>query len=208
MGTLSQIGAISGLGSLLLSQPATLQKGAATYPVNAMLRKGQKPYRANENRKPFDVEIRVDRGTSAVEPQQNDVISIEGDWIVWRIRPSAAGSHWALECMAQPTVGILPVQETEVPDTIGGKKTTWTALTDALFYGKVREATVTSRLTAETKESVSRLMLSYKAADVPTGFGDRWRVMLDGVHYAILSVSTDDENPAWRNAVLTRELSA
>lgn len=47
--------------------------------------------------------------------------------------------------------------------------------------------------------------MSYRAGDAPAGFSSVWRVMIQGATYEIASITIDDENPLWRNAVLVRE---
>ena len=206
MDTLGQIGSIASLGSLILSRPAELRRGAQAYPVRVMTKRSQLPYRAEENGRPYDTQLRLDRATSPVEPFQNDLVVYDGqEWIVWRIIPSAAGSHWVLECMAPPTVAVVPVQKTKSSDGMGGSTFVWTEFTDALFHAKVREASTARQLAAETVSAIGRLHMAYPASVAPADFGTSWRVVVEGRGYEILSITTDDENPAWHNAILTRE---
>lgn len=206
MTMLDQIGGIAALGSLILSREATLVRGAQSYPVRASRQRSQKPYRATENRKPFDAQFRMDASTSPVEPYQNDTLSIQGEeWLIWRIIPSAASSHWTLECMALPTVSVVPVRLTPVDDGIGGRVSNWSDRPMETFYAKVREGSVDRQLTAESSSSMGRLAMSYRAGDAPAGFSSVWRVMIQGATYEIASITIDDENPLWRNAVLVRE---
>lgn len=206
MDTLGQIGGIASLGSLILSRPAQIRRGADTYDVRAVLKKAQMPYRANENRRPYDALIRLDRQTSPVEPQQNDVVLVQGlEWLVWRILPSSAGSHWVLECMAPPSVGVIPVRAVRVPDGMGGRTTQWTEELGLRFLAKVREANLDRQLSAETSAAIGRLSMVYRTAEAPANFGVSWRVSIDGLGYEVVAVTVDDENPFWRNAVLVRE---
>lgn len=208
MDTLAQIGSIAALGSLILSRPATLSRDLGTHPVRASRMKSNKPYRANENRKPFDAQFRIDGKTSPVEPQQNDLLLMDGEeWIVWRISQSPAQSHWIVECMAPSTIAIVPVQRTKVDDGIGGETYGWTEVVDSIFYAKLREASVDRQLTAGTESSMGRLSMAYRADTAPAGFDESWRVRVSNgdLPYEILSITTDDENPFWRNAILSRE---
>lgn len=203
---LNQIGAIASLGSVALSRSAQLIVGSTAHHIRVMPKRSQLPYRANENSRPFDAQFRMDAATSPVTPQQNNVIVDQGrQWIVWRIIPSSAGSHWVLECMAPATVGIVPVRRTMTPDGMGGHTYHWEGLPVAIFYGKIKEANSERQLTAETASAIGRLRMSYQADTVPADFSESWRVEVDGRTYEILSVTNDDENPQWRNAVLARE---
>lgn len=205
---LTQIGGIASLGSLILSKPATLMRSGTDFSVRASRKQSQKPYRANENRKPFDAQFRIDGHSASVEPQQNDLLLMDSEeWIIWRITPSPASSHWMVDCMAPATVAAIPVQRTTTPDGQGGKTQTWADEVEMIFYCKVRESSVDRQLNADAATSMGRLAMSYQASTAPVGFDTKWRVRLanDARAYEILSITTDDENPLWRNAVLARE---
>lgn len=205
---LTQIGGIASLGSLILSKPAILKRGSTDHAVRASRKSSQKPYRANENRKPFDAEFRLDGHTSPVEPFQNDLLLMDSEeWIVWRITPSPAGSHWMLACMAPATVMAIPLLKAETPDGQGGKTLVWADQPEMSFYCKVRESSVDRQLNADAATSMGKLAMSFQADTAPAGFNTKWRVRLSNEERAfeILSITVDDENPAWRNAVLAKE---
>ena len=198
---LGQIGGIAGLGLGLINKPAVLIDGGIPAPARVVRVKSQKPYRANENRRAYDAQFRSD--TEAV---QNSLLQVDNEeWVVWRIIPAPAGSHWVLECMAPATVGVIPVQRAEVPDGMGGRTLQWQARPEDVFYAKIREASTERQLTAQSAEAIGRLQMTYQSHTAPAGFGDDWRVVVDGSSYGIMSITVDDENPAWRNAVLSRE---
>lgn len=206
MPLLDQISAVASLGSLALSRPAQVAQGQNMHPVRVMPKRSQQPYRANENRRGYDATFRLDAATSTITPRQNDILHLGGEeWIIWRVVPSSAGSHWVLECMAPPTVGVIPIQRALVPDNMGGETSTWEEMVDQVFYAKVREASSERQLTAETASAIGRLRMAYPSAGAPADFDETWRVSVDGRGYEILSITGDDENPQWRNAVLARE---
>ena len=205
---LNQIGGIASLGSLILSKPAVLRRSGTDHQVRASKRQSQKPYRANENRKPYDAQFRIDAKSSPVEPFQNDLLLMDGaEWIVWRISPSAADSHWMVDCMAPASVMVVPISKTETPDGQGGKILDWADQAELAFYAKVRESSVDRQLNAVSGTTMGRLAMSFEASQAPVGFNTSWRIRLstDVSAYEILSITVDDENPAWRNAVLTKE---
>lgn len=206
---ISQIGLIASIGSSLISREGSLRRGSTTHPVRLMRSESKKPYRANENRRPYDAKFRIDRPTSPVEPQQNDeILSAGEEWIVWRVTPSPAGSHWQLECMAPPTVAIVPLREEMTDDGQGGETLSWLEMTEDMFYGKVRESSADRQINATSESVMGRLQMSYRSADAPAGFDTSYRVRMSDseVAYEVLSITVDDENDAWRNAVLAREV--
>lgn len=211
MDMLGQIGALASIGSLLLSRPAKLVRGATAHDVRVMTKKASLPYRATETGKSFDAQFRLDNSTTPVAPQQNDMLEFEGnEWIVWRMTPSAAGSHWVLDCLSPPTVAVVPLFLTNQDDGMGGNVHHWTEQHDAMFYAKVREASVNSQLTAANETIMGRLSMKYRASDAPPTIDTSWRVKLSTEEeaYEVMSITVDDENPAWKNAVLAREVSS
>lgn len=208
---LNQIGGIASLGSLILSKEATLKRGSTDFSVRASRKTSQKPYRANENRKSYDAQFRVDGHTATTEPFQNDRLMIDSEeWVVWRINPSPAGSHWMVDCMAPASVLAIPVNKTQSSDGQGGQNVSWEDQVDGMFYAKVRESSVDRQLNAATSSAMGRLAMAFERAAVPEGFDTSWRVRLSTEQraYEILSITVDDENPAWMNAVLAKEGAA
>lgn len=205
MSLAEQIGAFATLGSLMLSRQAVLRRGVTDAPVNVNRHSASLPYRADQNRRPYDALFRMDRATSSMSPEQNDRVLMDGDqWIVWRIIPSPAGSHWMLECMAPPSQAVVPVTVVKVPDGMGGHTNQTFPQISLAFAAKIRNASTDRTLTAQSSSQMNRLMMSYPADSAPAPFGVDWRVMVDGMDFTVISVGVDDENPAWRRAVLAR----
>lgn len=205
---MNQIGTIASIGSMLLSRPGYMRNDFNVFEVQLSRVKSQKPYRANENGKPFDAQFRVDRATSQAEPLQNNVLMFDDEeWIVWRITPSPANSHWVVDCMAPPTVLCVPIKRDFVDDGQGGNTHEWVDQLDSMFYAKLRESSKDRQLNAQTESMMGRLSMSYQVAMAPQSFGPGWRVRTSVMDqgYNVLSVTVDDENPAWHNAVLARE---
>jgi hypothetical protein len=140
-----------------------------------------------------------------VDPLQNDDLLFDGEtWIVWRIFPSPAASHWMVEVMAEPAEAVGLISTTETSDGAGGviesseaPSETWNAYVHGLSASQAVKEHAT--------EALHQLAVTYRPQDAPREvvIGDDLHVR--GQSHAVVSISVDNENPAWSVAIVRRQ---
>jgi len=201
MSLLDSIGRIAGGAALALTRDATLTRGQVSHPIRASRHRETRPHRATESGRVWDADLRIHGLDLPVQPAQNDVVTLTGeDWIIWTIRPSPAGSHMMVDCIAPPAEAMTLVEVNKLPDGGGGH-----------IKQQIIGGTVMVRMGAENKrqdssseavEVVSRLFVSWPYDPAGPTVAAGGRVDLRGMEYQIRSIGVRADNPAWRRATL------
>lgn len=205
MSLLNAIGAASAAAALSLTNPATLTRNGVDSSIRASRHQAPKPSRAAQTGAAYDALIRVSGAPLPVYPQQNDTITLNGEtFIIWRLKPSAAGGTIMAECMATPTEGVIISVMTEVPDEGGGTTQEYDTLNAPTIFAKLNGLSVEKTLTASDDGVLTRLMMRWPIIPGdPELEAGAW-VYARGESYSVKDVATDDENPGWRRAMLVR----
>ena len=201
MSLLGSIGGIVGAATKALSDAAVLTRNGTDYDISASRHRAKLPARAGHTRQSYDALIRIHGLNLPVTPAQNDTITLDGSsWIVWRLLPSAGGSHIMAECMAPPIEVVTPQIVGFADDGGGGK--TMTTSDQTPFLAKIMAATDEKVLSVGEDDQMSRLVMKWPHKAGQTEITTEIRVKVRGLGYAVKSVGINDENPEWRRAVL------
>lgn len=203
MSLLDGIGKAAAAAATPLTRAATLTRDGTDYDIRAARHRSPKPSRAAQTGAAYDALIRIQGTDLPVDPVQNDTIALSGEtWIVWRLRPSPAGGSIMAECMAPADEQVTPLTLQDTDDGGGGK--TQQEVAQTAILAKVYGLSTEKVLTAAISESLARLVIRwpYDAGDAEIAAGKRVRVR--GMDYTVQSTGVDDENPAWRRAMLAR----
>ena len=203
MSLLDGIGKSAAAAASPLTRAAVLSRDGTDYDIRAARHRSPKPSRAGQTGGAFDALIRIQGTPLPVDPVQNDTLTLAGEtWIIWRLRPSPAGGSIMAECMAPADEQVTPLMLQNTDDGGGGK--TQHEVAQTAILAKVYGLSTEKVLTATESEAVARVVIRwpYDATDPEIAAGTRLQVRSLG--YTVQSVGIDDENPAWRRAMLAR----
>ena len=203
MSLVDGIGASVASAALVLTKAAVLTQSGTDHSVRAAMHRLRNPARAGMTGSMIDARIRLSAPDLPVTPGQNDTITLDGvAWIIWSLEPSPAGSTIMANCTAQPAEAVTPLSMTETDDGAGGR--TKSPSDGTPFMAKVSAASDEKVLTDTSNSTISRLILHWPHADGLTVIGAGDAVRVRGDQYRVESVGINDENPAWRRALLAR----